>query len=277
MKLSASRLSVIASALVMLLMAPRLVSAAEDQGIRLTLRPGSHAFTLHEPVFANLAINNATGHSIDLDLGKNFQGNLALAISGPEQALEAWMPSPANGMFIPGHISLKAGETYREELLLNDAYNFAVPGIYSLSVRLANQSHGQQTIAQTLEPVSIEISPLQPARLAEVCRRLESKALSINAEEALYAARALSYVQSEICIPSLRRVLEMSSAGQDGAVLGLARLGTQKAIDVLVEEWNKLRPDQQAIAYGELERQGKLEILRATLEKSGKQTVHKEL
>jgi hypothetical protein len=239
-----------------------------EKVIDAALTPESETFSLHEPILAELSLQNRSQMPVQIDFGRNFQGNIRLVVNGAS-ALPPQLP-PEGGLSFPGEVEIKAGGSYSRLLLFNDWFHFEKPGRYE--VRFVLESPPLHIEANA----TVTVGPRDPERLAKSCAKLAEQARSYEADPATRAAKALSFADDEACLPALAEVVRRSFHGKEGAILGLARLGTPQAIEVLVGEWDKLRVDQMEVAYGELERQGKLESLRAALLKAGKQLGRKD-
>jgi hypothetical protein len=241
---------------------PGCTRAVASEAIDATLKPESEMFSLHEPILAELSLQNRSSEPMKIDFGRNFQGNIKLMVDGVS-ALPPQLP-PEGGLSFPGEVELKPGAKYSRLLLLNDWLSFEKPGRYEVRLMLDSPSRRVEADA------TITVGPRDPERLARSCAALAKRAQGYEAEPAALAAKALSYADDEACLPNLSDVVKRSFHGKEGAILGLVRLGTEPAINVLVEAWSGLRPDQQALALHEAKERGRQDLLMKALSKAGK-------
>lgn len=234
----------------------------EQPEVAAEILPEEVVLSMGEPVFAELRVRNESIGPVRIDFGRNFLGNVHLVVNGVT-APPPGMP-PGGGISFPGEATLKPGEVYARRLLLNEWHDFSEPGKYEIRLMLESQPIRLEA------SMTLEIGPRDPARLAEVCEELATMAKSYHAEQARQAGKALSYAGDKACLPAMVRVLKESFTGKEGAIAGLARLGTPAAIQAIVDAWDSLRWDQRAGAFQELWKRGKQDDLRAALAKAGK-------
>lgn len=230
--------------------------------VTTTLVPDEQAYSLHQPVTAQLILTNDSDRLAQIDFGRNFQGNVQLVVNGvpvPPPGL-----TPGGGVSFPGEVELAPGKSYSRRLLLDDWHRFDEPGSYQVRVVL-------ESPPLRLEAAStIVIGPRDPELLSKACSELSRQAREPEVETSVLAARALSYVGDEACLDALAEVLRESFHGKEGAIIGLLRIGSEPALHVLVDAWDLLRWDQQALVLNEAKQRGKDEALRKALLKAGK-------
>jgi len=235
--------------------------ASEEAAISVQLELERTALTLGEPVFAVLRLRNESVKPVKVDFGRNSIGNIYLVVNGFKASPPGLRPD--GGISFPGEATLEPGTILTRRLLLGEWYDFDKVGSYGIRLVLtSNPIHIESTVA-------LEIGARDSARLAEACERVFSTAILPEAEPALLAAKALSQVSDEACIPVMVRTLKESFHAKEGAIAGLARIGTDEAIQALVEAWEELRWDQRALAFQKLWPGGQ-DDLRAALVKAGK-------
>ena len=222
-------------------------------GIRLAMKIGPQ-FVLHEPVYATLTIHNSLNEEIRFDLGQNDRSSLGLSIvlpTGGEIAAPAPpQTGPAGGIFTASRPILAPGETYVQQLLLNEWHEFGAPGQYRLKlwstaryvrhvkgIELRSTEGGDPFF--TAEEIGIEILPEDAGRLQSVCTNLMTRAISSpSVQMRVDAAVALSYVNDPAAIPFLRQILFEPAGAADSvrryAVDGLARIRNIDAIEILL-------------------------------------------
>lgn len=198
-----------------------------------------------------------------LDLGKNWKGNLSLVLTLPDGKIVKAPPYslPPDGIYVPGEVTLAPGGSYHQALLLNEMLNFAMPGLYRLSLGV-EQNPCSRVLSASL---AIEIVPRDALRMVEICSRLATAAASYNSSVSTEAAKALSYARDEACLPAMIDVLTRSIHGKAWALTGLAQLKSDDAVGAVAAEWERLNEIDQAIAMREFAASGQGDALRAAI------------
>ncbi len=237
----------------------------------IELRLERSTYSLHEPVVATLEIHNRTTASMDLDLGRNAIGNLRVSVTDPTGHQEMRTPPPElpDALSFPGGITLAAGGNYEKELVLNDWYDFMQPGRYTVRLDLLNQVASPNTTALSAAS-SLDVGPPNPAELRATCERLAQRALAGSGANAEVAAHALSFAADEVCLPAMAQVFHAGFGPRFSVVAGFARLGSKKALAVVVGEWDSLDKLSQQLVLQAFYTAGRSEILREALTKAGK-------
>jgi hypothetical protein len=256
MKISKRQLLLIVSGL---LLAAR--SDASLPKVSAVLMPEQESLVLGEPVLLQLRLQNEGTESVQIDLGSDFEGNVRFVVNGVDQPPPG-LP-PEGGFSIPGKVTIQPGKSYSRRFLLNQWSRFDQAGRYQVQFILDSVPRLEAT-------TTLVVAPQDPEALAKACARLARQAESHEAEPALLAAKALSYVGDEACVDSLAEVVRKSFHGKEGAIAGLLRIGTEPALRAIAESWDALRWDQQALAFNEAEQRGKKEALKKELLKAGR-------
>jgi hypothetical protein len=239
--------------------------------IMTALRLEKPTYSLHEPVVATLEIYNRTTASMNLDLGKNSIGNLGVLVTDPtgHREMGKLPPELPDGISFPGYITLPASGRYDKELVLNDWYAFTQLGRYTIRLDLLNQAASPNATALSATS-SLEVGPQNSAELRATCERLAQRALAGSGANVDVAAHALSFAADEVCLPAMARVFHAGFRPRISVVDGLARLGTEKALAVIVGEWDSLDKLSQQIVSQAFSIAGRIAILREALAKAGK-------
>jgi len=239
--------------------------------LMIALRLEKSAYSLHEPVVARLEVYNRTTAPMNLDLGKNAIGNLRVTVTDPTGHREMRPPPPElpDGLSFPGGITLAAGGRYDKGLVLNDWSDFTQSGRYTVRLDLLNQA-ASPNAAELSATSSLEVEPQDSAELRAACERLAQRALAGSGANADVAAHALSFATDEVCLPAMARVFHAGFRPRISVVDGLARLGTEKALAVIVGEWDSLDKLSQQIVSQAFSIAGRIAILREALAKAGK-------
>jgi hypothetical protein len=234
---------------------------ASPSKVSAILTPEQETLVLGEPVLMRVRLQNEDAEPVRIDLGSDFESSVRFVVNGIDQPPPG-LP-PEGGFSIPGKVTIKPGKSYSRLYLLNQWSPFDQAGRYEVRFLLDSLPSVEATTTLVVAPRDSEI-------LAKACARLAGQAESYEAEPALLAAKALSYVGDEACLGSLTEVVRKSFHGKEGAITGLLRIGTESALRALAESWDALRWDQQALAFNEAEQRGKKEALKKALLKSGR-------
>lgn len=230
---------------------------AQEVAVLFGLRRSS--VTLHEPVTAYFSIHNNLAEDVALDLGYDRESNFELSIIQPDgSTVRAPHLPPRGGMSRLPELSLRRGETYWQELLLNKQYPFSKAGNYGIGITLVTtirKKSGGVGKAEFSQELSLDVGERDEQRLEEVCERLTRTAMLTNAEAALDAARSLSYVEDPVAVPFLARLTRQGpfvAVARGIALHGLARIarveGVENVVSRLSPEDRKLEPEIKAEA-----------------------------
>src|SRR2546430_13394524 len=92
--------------------------------------------TRSEPVYLKFGIVNGSSNPVVVDLGQDRKGGYSFVLTRPD-GVRLRLPSYSReGLSRIGTLVLQPGETYSEQLLLNEWYEFTAPGRYILEARL---------------------------------------------------------------------------------------------------------------------------------------------
>jgi hypothetical protein len=200
----------------------------------------SQKITLHQPVIVTFKVINATGTPVSLDLGYDRKGGFAFSLTGPDGVkLELPVYGIREGLSLIGTVSIQPRGTYAQTLILNEWYNFAIPGEYKLEGRLTNPILVNNGSRREMDPgfsSVLEIGARDELALAKACADLANQIDASNSyQEAADAAFALTYVNDPIAVPYLRRALFAQKLVEPVAVNGLEKIANDAAVRVLVE------------------------------------------
>ena len=171
---------------IVLLGAPVLL--ASDAAISYSLH--AQQLTLHQPVILTFKVS-AASRPIKVDLGQGRKGGFSFTLTGPDGVT---LKSPAfvrEGVSEVGTIDLQPGESYSQDLLLNERFNFAGPGKYAVEGHLLRPIVVGNAAAGETDPgfrSVIEIGPRDELELTKTCETLADQIDSSGYEEADQAA-----------------------------------------------------------------------------------------
>jgi hypothetical protein len=229
--------------------------------VRAVLMPEQEAVVPGEPVLLQVRLQNDGTEPVQIDFGSDFEGNVRFGVNGVDQPPPG-LP-PEGGFSLLGKVTIQPGKSYSRRFLLDQWSRFDQAGRYQVRFVLDSAPRVEAT-------TTVVVAPRDPEALAKACARLARQAESYEAEPALLAAKALSYVGDEACVDSLAEVARKSFHGKEGAIVGLLNIGTEPALRALAESWDALRWEQQALAFNEAERRGKKDALKKELLKAGR-------
>jgi hypothetical protein len=224
---------------------------------QVTVTPEKSETVLHEPVYATFSVRNDTRATIRFSMGRNDKGLFSFSVTPPtRQTLEIPKipPPPEGGLHVVSEPSLKPGQQYTQRLLLNEWYEFPSSGAYRVTLRsdiVFENDRGQPVRTSGNTTFTVQIAPKDDARLEIICSELTTRALAqAGVRPRVDAARALSYVGDPVAIPYLSQLLENGKSVEQYGIIGLDRIGTNEAIDVLLSNVQRAEPElrQQIIA-----------------------------
>ena len=207
-------------------------SRAQIQAPGVSFLPASSVLSLREPVVLQFELHNESDGPIRTDLGQNLKGTFALSVSDPDGTItsEVSLP-PVTGLHRTGEITVMPGDTYRQELLLNEWVDFPVVGVYVVEIAMKNPIWtGNERILVESFRTQIDILPRNEARLRETCDRLAAEIENSNSVEiAVSAAEALASVRDSVALPYLKRALDSGKYVERQIIGGLERIGSRRA------------------------------------------------
>ena len=191
--------------------------------------------SLHEPVVLTLTIANGRPEPIQVDLGKDRKENFKIAIT-PPKGEKVYLPQlRKSGFGRTGNVTIPGGQSYLQNIVLNEWYNFAGAGVYGIDVELAKPATAAGNIVggQSFR-TTLEIGPRDEEALARRCEALASGVeASSSYERSAENALALSYVNDPVAVPYLARSLTANKLVEPIAIEGLERIATTGAVRAL--------------------------------------------
>ena len=216
------------------------VSAAPtEDAVPITFALEKPSVTLHEPVFVGLTIENRLTEPVTFELGFQERANFRFILTDPAGS-RVWPPGVwEGGLGATGHMALKAGSTFKRRVLVNEWYEFSKAGSYGIQIKLTalalRTASGTLLVNEVLSPpMSLQVDPVDPARLSEVCQTLlESARTSRGYAKRAEAGLALSYILDPVAVPYLAKLAKTPQL-DDVGVLGLARIAAVEGIEQVV-------------------------------------------
>jgi hypothetical protein len=196
----------------------------------------SSQWTLHEPVILTFEIVNKSQNPVQTDLGKDRKENFKIAVTPPTGDTMHLPQLRRSGFGRLGDVVVPPGETYSQNLLLNELYSFTDTGLYEIEIELAGPAiTNYATVGgQPVFHMRLEIQPRSAEVLASRCEDLASGIESSTSyERSAERALALSYINDPVAVPYLQRALVANKLVEPVAITGLGRIATADAARAL--------------------------------------------
>lgn len=195
------------------------------------------SITLNEPVTIQMKIRNGLKDILIVDLGADRKANFIFKIVEPNgSSIQPPQFSPF-GLVPIGKFSIGPGQTYSQEILLDEWYKPAQLGAYKVEVSLAKpfqNGNGETVDTKTEGELTFRVGPRDVKVLNDLCGQLVDKVLHGQSQgEKAEAARTLSYIRDPASVPYLGEVLKNGGELGGFAVDGLVRIRNAQAIGIL--------------------------------------------
>lgn len=204
--------------------------------------------TLHEPVIVELTVENKLSDTIKFQLGFNRKANFRLNVLEPGHARVLPPGLKEGGFGRLGDISVGPSETFKQNVLLNEWYEFPQVGTYQIQLKLVdlalNADDGTLLFNEVSSTVMhLEVQPRDPKRLAAVCKSLaESTGIGGVYAKQIDDAMALSYVVDPVAIPYLIE-LTRNPLFYGLGVRGLARIASTEGVEEVFSKLGTTNPN----------------------------------
>jgi hypothetical protein len=212
--------------------------------------------SLHQPILVTFSVNNESLRPIKLDLGQNRKGGFAFELVQPDGTRIRLPQYSIDGMSELGTVSLRSGQHFSEQLVLNEWYQFKKPGTYRLEARLRQPilfQDGSTAPVNATAPGKIEIGPRDSTQLEATCKKLiEQIEGSPSYEASSQAALQLSYVTDSVAVPYLQKAFETNKLVRPIIIDGLERIGDDAAARALISFLKTENGETAALIRGAL-------------------------
>ncbi len=205
-----------------------------------------------EPVIVKLNVENKTSETIKLDFGHDRKENLKFILTYPnDERSELPQYSATGGLIRIGKVIIKPGDTYTQELVLNEWADFSQKGKYLVEGQVITpitDAAGKIITSNPKFKFDFEIVPDNQESL----RKLSEKLLDIIKETDSYEARAsaanaLTRISSPVVIPYLKEALKGNNQTDPFIINKLREMGGEIAVEVLISAYND-SPDSEKLA-----------------------------
>jgi len=186
--------------------------------LSITARPVDGA-GVPGPVYVDIDLKNLRKQDLKVELGDSGKTALRFKIVDPTGRTQSVQLSEA-GLSAPLNLTLGSGGFYNYRILLNEWYEFHMPGLYE--VELSLQPDADTTLERPpLTAFQLKIGPRDPSSIRRLAERLATRFITgNNFEDRFESARTLSLMTDPVVVDSLSRALRSGTG--DGDMLGIA-------------------------------------------------------
>ncbi len=184
---------------------------------------------LYQPVMLWYTIrNNSTAPRV-LELGYDRIGNFTFVLERPDGSVQKGTPllRPTDHGARPRTLTLAAGESYRQHVVLNEWLRFDQAGRYTLRIELTG--HTAQAVSISPSAWQVWIRPIDPAKIEARSKALLSALIPITRYDANVnaAVAELTWMRHPVAVPYLEEAIaaEVSPSLFDA----LVEIGTAEA------------------------------------------------
>lgn len=226
--------------------------AAKSDGVEIFFKLSSSSYSVHEPIYIDVALENKLPEPVLFDLGLNRITKYVFTLDGPNNSGGIALRLPEEGFGGMGKITLNSNSTYRQRLLFNEWIQLTNPGYYKIIPKLDTEfktKSGQAVTPRLLSNIELNLVARSEARLKEVCASLISSIQkSDDVSLSMFAAKSLSYIADPVAVPFQQKLLFESKFLKEVAINGLARVGNREAVEVLIKAAKEEGPEISGLA-----------------------------
>ena len=224
--------------LVSIICASSQLCCSQPVPVSISWHLADQRITLREPVLLTLTMENHGGANAVLNLGTDFTGGLLVTVVTPEGTVVRTPPKEPHGLQALGIVTVKSGERYTHEFIVDEWYDFNRVGKYQVqaALRFPITIDDRPFVPKETALEQVVITEHDDVALKRRCDELVTKIIATTSVDvAGTAARALSAINDPIAIPYLIRALMSPFLYAQGiAVTGLSRFKTREAILALI-------------------------------------------
>jgi len=194
--------------------------------------------TLNEPVLINFIVRNTQSEPIKFDLGMERKESFRVTLTLPDRTRTEPRQQVISGFAQGGGITVPPGEIFTQQVLINEWYEFPVPGVYTVKIEMTTpilSQSGQVIAGNASSTLGIQVLPRDPKALEEICKNLLDQVITSKSyTQAAERATILSFIKDPVAVPYLERMAKGGRRLEQKAVKGLARINNLEAIEVLI-------------------------------------------
>jgi hypothetical protein len=199
-----------------------------------------------EPIFVLVHINNMGHETLEFDLGLNGRENILISVIDPSgKRSEKPGTEPRQGMALFGWMRLAPGEEHFQTLVLNEWFNFELPGQYQINVAFKQPGTvGREKVPIPPFTLALDITPRNAEQLTATCEKLikEFEGVASNDVKASIPA-ALRLMHDPELVPLWERAL--TSVNQEIREIGISNLTHIRNHDAVEALSHALRSEDQ--------------------------------
>ena len=255
-----TRVCVLAIAAAAAANAPRGAAAAGAVSMRYDV---ATPVSLYEPLILIGTLTNESERPIRIEMGRDYVGAMHLSLLGPDHrqvTAEPGQVTGVGGLFLPGQVTLAAGENRSFRWVLNTWFPIDQSGAYQLTVRGPSRASQEGTVVPVTgatAEIHFTVEPRDPARLEQHARSLlHAISSSPDWTDTKQAALELAAIRDPIAVPYLSEAISLNRHVDVICIGGLERIG-EPAVDALRQHAQNPDPGTSAAARVALERLGK--------------------
>ncbi|MFZ0707418.1 MAG: hypothetical protein WAM71_17595 [Candidatus Korobacteraceae bacterium] len=214
--------------------------------------------SVHEPVLIKVSISNNTEQTVKIDLGPDRVGSFRFICERPDGTRVTLKRQQREGIYRLGILSIPAGQTYTEDIVLSEWMDFDVPGEYKITAELQSSVSGgdgkSYGILSFQSKLFLHVAAVDKAHIEKICENLFQKILLARSyEDAAAAARALATIKEPEAVRYLVQATSLWHL-QPITIPALAQTGGRNSIEALISLLRANDPDTRAIARSTLGR-----------------------
>ncbi|HET6842578.1 MAG TPA: HEAT repeat domain-containing protein [Candidatus Angelobacter sp.] len=205
-----------------------------------------HKASAGEPIFVRVHVNNMGPEALEFDLGLNGRENILISVVDPSgKRSEKSGTEPRQGMALFGWMRLAPGEEQFTTLVLNEWFNFELPGQYQITLAFKQPATvGGKKVPVPPFTLALDITPRNEEQLTATCENLvkEFEGAASSDERAATPA-ALRHIRDPKLVPLWKRTL--TSVNQEIREIGISNLAHIRNHDAIEALSRALRSENQ--------------------------------
>jgi hypothetical protein len=233
--------------------------------LRVMLSFDSKDVPLHALLKAHLEITNEDAkHAYVVHLGLDNEGAFTLTVKRLDRTIAIFRRQSTPGLHTTGRERIQPGSTYTQELILNRWYDFPASGTYDVNLAMDAKVTGNSSAVDSSPALQdlrasvnhpVVISARDEAYLEQRCQQLlETIRFAPSYKDVIQAADGLNAIHDPIAAGYLTQAAEARPPVAHRFISGLEGLGTQGAVEGLLELAKSPDAETKVLATSSLER-----------------------
>lgn len=217
----------------------------------------SHS-TVGQPLILRFTIQNRTSNTVTVNLGQDRKGNFDFTVGEPGGRTVRLPRFSRDGISQIGQVSVAPKQTFSEDLILNELWQFTKVGEYTLTARMSapvTDDEGRTVLKDSGTELHFAVEPRDIASLEQVCAHLLDKIFASKTySEASEAASELAQVHDPSAVPYIEKALSSGKQVEPILIAGLERIGDEPATRVLIDSLRSGSAETKPLARSALQR-----------------------